>query len=489
MKRQNVLFYLVFSLLAGIASAKSKTPETDAYANMIVEKIVKAYGGNKLTSVKSIEITDYNKSPWSGQSERPDQLDFFRDHSILTIDFENQRKSMLSWRVTRTGKDLDRFVFDGKRGRIYDILNRKYSNEDWLNFESLGRSVIGMSDTMIAHTLANSKEEVEHLEEANYRGSLHHKVRTSLRGRTGYILYIHKDSGLISKMTRKLSRARELVYVFSNHRQSDGITFAQDLNLFVDGKPFIVSVERNIRMNPSLEDLFIEPSGYRYWGDTFDTSKRSVRKLADGVYHIGKDRSYSLFVETDEYFIAAGGEGELKENYEAVKKLAANNKPLKYFILTHHHREHLAILNEVETMGASIITVQEHLDTIQQQLAKELTPAQFYLVKEKAEFGEGRVQVHDIATAHSEHYLLIYLPSAKIIFGEDHFETQLKTALPRVHKDMVTFRDAMEALNIEVDYLVDGHSPRKLSIADFQIATDAYKEIRCPKGYQICQNG
>jgi len=39
-------------------------------------------------------------------------------------------------------------------------------------------------------------------------------------------------------------------------------------------------------------------------------------------------------------------------------------------------------------------------------------------------------------------------------------ETQLKLGLPRVHHDMVTFRQKVESLNLGVEKFLDGHSLR-----------------------------
>lgn len=139
----------------------------------IVAKVTAAYGGRALISAKSIKITDYNKSPWPGQGESPKQPDFFRDNAELTIDFDGKRKSMLSWRVSRTAKDLERFVFDGTQGRVYDILNFKYTDDTYYSYETIGRSVIRASDTMIARSLTNVSDTAIYQGEASYLSLIH----------------------------------------------------------------------------------------------------------------------------------------------------------------------------------------------------------------------------------------------------------------------------------------------------------------------------
>lgn len=454
----------------------------------IIAKVTEAYGGATLRDAKSITIVDYSKSPWPGQEGHPGQPDFFRDHAELTIDFEGKRKSMLSWRVSRTGKDLDLFVVNDNEARIYDILNRKYSDEDWLTYASLGRSVLSASDTMMAHALPDISETVVYDGETTYRGALHQKLTVKSGPRPEYTLYINKTSGLISK--KVIHRpAGEISYIFSNHRKSGGVTFAQDMNVFVGGQPRKMSIDRNIELNPPLADKLVSPSDFIPWGEQFDTTEMSVRKISDHVYHAGKGRSFTLFVDAGDYFIASGGQDALRESFEALQSQLNTTKPLQYFILTHHHDEHLVALNDAVALGASVVTTSDHLPTVQQSVPTPIPDDRIALVKGSATFGGGVMKVFDIATAHSERYLLVYLPASKVVFGEDHFETQLKTGAPRVHKDMVNFRNAVQMLGIDVERFIDGHSPRALTIAEFLAATDAYRDITCPAGYRICSNG
>lgn len=60
---------------------------------------------------------------------------------------------MLSWRVNRTAKDLDLYIYDGKDGRTYDFLNIRYKVDDWRNYENLGTGLIRSSGTMLAKQL------------------------------------------------------------------------------------------------------------------------------------------------------------------------------------------------------------------------------------------------------------------------------------------------------------------------------------------------
>ncbi len=81
----------------------------------------------------------------------------------------------------------------------------------------------------------------------------------------------------------------------------------------------------------------------------------------------------------------------------------------------------------------------------------------------------------------------MYIPQAKLLFAEDHYETQLKNALPRVHKDMTNFKKAIGRLNLDVSAYLDGHSPRILKDEEFDQAIKLYGGGGCPEGYGICE--
>jgi len=455
----------------------------------IVNKVIQAYGGNQLLSAKSIVISEHNKYFSSGQGASPDQPGVFNISEVLTIDFVGKRKSVLSWRVSRTSKDLDKFVYDGKNGRIYDILNNKYSEETWLNFATTGSSIVRKSDTMIARSLSSSETKLRYQGQSWYLGALHQQLNVKIGSAKEYTLYVNKSSGLISKMSRQHPSAGEISYAFSNYAQSSGVTFSRDMLYTVAGKTQGVSVSRNIELNVAVDEIFSKPAEYSTWGEVFDSSELRLNKVAENVYHVGKGRSFTLFVDTGEYFIAAGGHNGIAERFKAIKDAEKIDKPLKYMISTHHHNEHLPALKEAVALGAKIITVKEHQQAIQKTLANNSANDVFTLVNEQASFGDGAVEIYDIATMHADNYLLIYLPKVNVIFAEDHFETQLKTAMPRVHKDMVIFSDKVDALKLDVQLLLDGHSPRQLLMQEFTEAINTYQNRTCPKGYSICARG
>ena len=96
-----------------------------------------------------------------------------------------------------------------------------------------------------------------------------------------------------------------------------------------------------------------------------------VKKLANNVYHAGKGRSFTLFINSDDYFIASGGHSGLTEAFKAVKDFSGIEKPLKFIISTHHHSEHIPSLREATALGEKIITVEQHLSALKKDIPEE----------------------------------------------------------------------------------------------------------------------
>jgi len=475
---------LTLTVLFSALSAQAKTTDT----SVIIKKVINAYGGKTLTDAYSLKITDHNKGPWPGESENPGLPEIWRINEELTIDFKQKRKSLLSYRVPRTTIDLERWIFEDGKATKYDILHQKYSYEDWVTYNNLGGSIVRSSDTMQAKRLNDELKEAKYLGEEYFRGKAHQKLDVTFKSGASFIYYIDKTSGLIRKAHRYHPRA-ELVYVFSNHRVSDGLTYASDMNFFVNGELRLTSVKRNIELNPDLNFAFSHYDDYQPWGKVINSDSMVAKQLTKGIYQAGQGRSKTVFVEQADHFVAVGGSGGIKANYAEMKKLSKSDKPLKYFVVTHHHRSNLRGLNNVIELGAKLVIANEHKTAVLEALSESNAKKELVLVPDRKPFKLGNLRLTDIPTAHSQHYLLVYSPENKMIIAEDHYETDLKIGKPRVYKDMVLFSNVLESLKIDVEKLVDIRSWRQYNIDEFTQWVNDFTTKSCPPGYKICSNG
>jgi len=481
MKIKNKLLAAV-SCLAILSPAGFAGDSEDA----LIEKVVAAYGGDALTSAKSLSIESSNRNIAIGQSPSPTETNIATSKTKLVIDFENQRKSVENWNKNRGGVFLNQAIFDGETGYAINHGNRTSTVNPNLTFDAVGGGSLRTFDTTLVLVLMNNKDNAVRGEDVKYRNRAHETLTFPMAGSPDLTIYVDKESGLISKMTRENPVAGTLHYVFNDHKMQDGVAYAGQSSFLVAGQPNTMIVDRSIRVNGDVSGDFALPTDYSAPGANLNTSEMMVRELADGVFYAGQNGGFSIFVDAGDHFVAAGGYAGLTARFDAVKAAAGVDKPLKQQIVTHHHADHIGGMVEAATLGASFVTVAEHVAPIQGQMTDALPDSRFEMVTGNRSLANGKVQVFDISTTHSDHYLLVYVPEIGLVFSADHFSTNLEEGLPTANNNMASFRTAVESLNLDVEGFLGAHGTRQLTMRDLRTATEGYSEVYCPANRSIC---
>jgi hypothetical protein len=489
MSFESTYLTIIISLIFLFFSVSPQHAFAETVKEDVIAKIASAYDAKALLNMKAITIADYRKNVFSKQSSPTALPDLWRFNEELTIDFANKKKALVSWRVNSTNKDLEKYIVDEKSARVYDILHRKYSDDDWYNLANTGGSVERSSDTLIAKKLLSTNSTFRVIDEVQYQGQAHYQIAFVVSGQSESHIYINKKSGLINKVFRTHPTLGTLTYLFSNHSKVGNISFARDMDFSIGDNPRTISTYRNIELNPNLSNKFAVPQGVSSWGVPLDVANMLYNKLGNHVYHVGKNFSRTLFIDAGEYFISVGGNDAIKEHFTSLQHRLNTKKPLKFAVLTHHHSSQLNMLEPALKLGAKIITVASNLTAIKRKLNRELNENNVVLVNQSKELIGGNLKIFDIATAHADHNLVVYLEKEKILFAEDHYETLYKKGNPRSFKNMLIFAYKIEKLSLDVRTLIDSSSPRVLSIDEFKNTIDTYTSPICPKGYRVCQGG
>jgi len=365
----------------------------DPIDEQIIKKLSIAYNVKALKSINAITISDYRKNVFTQQTSPESTPEYWRFNEELTIDFVNKKKALLSWRVNNTNKDLEKFIVDENSGRVYDILHGKYSDSIRYNYTNTGGAIERSSDTLIAKKLLSTNGSFKFIDEVQYQGQPHYHVTFAISGRTESHIFINKLSGVINKVSRIHPTLGILTYAFSNHSTVNNITYARDMNFSVGKTPRTISMYRNIELRPSLSDKFVVPERMSSWGVPILVANMTVNKFGENAYHVGKNTSRSLFIDAGEYFISAGGNAALKENFIQLQRHLNTTKPLKFAVLTHHHRRQLNMIEPALSLNAKIITVKSNLSAIQGKLNKELDENDIVLVDQSITLLEGNVEL------------------------------------------------------------------------------------------------
>ncbi|MFT5690965.1 MAG: glyoxylase-like metal-dependent hydrolase (beta-lactamase superfamily II) [Oceanicoccus sp.] len=474
-----VIFGLVFSVVAYGGEKE----------NQLVDAITTAYGGASLTNLKTFQIEDRFMAPTAGQSRKPGLQEINYNRILVKADIANKKASYDFWTQGRSGSFLNSTISDGETAFTIDYQSKRYGQAPSPDLYSFAGGSMRTSDAILAYEINKVKDRAKLLGDVDYLNRPHWKVSMPFPHSADLTLYVDKETHLISKMTRNNPAFGDLDYVYSNYTQNNGITYARNINFFLAGVPNLISTHHKLVFNePIPEEAFEIPSTLREEGDRIDTSEMLVNEIAKGVYHIGQGAGYSIFVDTSDGIVAAGGYPALVARYERYKAESNVHKPLRYQIVTHHHSDHLGGLGEAAGLGATLVTVADN-----NQAIKDATPAtpdavRLLNISKRATFGEGkkRVEIFEVATMHAASFLVTYVPAEKLVFIADHMGSPYKTGIPTANLNTVTMHKALEALNLDIEKIATAHNARIFTWKEMEKSVAAYAPLACTNALPVC---
>jgi len=460
-----------------------------AKEDALIDKLVLAYGGEALLSLKSLTLMDNLKRFTSGQSYSPTEVDLSHYNTVVKIDFENGRKELQL--IGGEGKHIyaRHQFYDGEKGYGINHTDQTVMENSSYRFTTVDRRFSLRIDALLVKLLHDNQEDAKYEGKVLYRGKSHEKISFEAEGYPKLTLYIDQVTGLITKMTRPhWAPNTEFSYVYTGHEIQDAIPFAKGVYVTKGGKPETLSVSRSLVLNPDLTGAFHIPSSYGAAPKSMSFTDMSVKELSEGVYLAGQDWGFSIFVDAGDHFVAVGGYEDLKKRLAAVQVYAETEKPLKYQIVTHHHLDHLGGMGEAMELGAVFVTVKEHVASIRAIVGKPIPDDRFILIDGAGSVGNDLVKLVDFPNGHASHNLVSYIPGAKTVFTADYFLSRQETGAPDGHNGLVKFKETLRDHNFDADYFAAAHSGRVLTAADLQEAMNniAPPEV-CPVGWSQCE--
>ncbi len=449
----------------------------------LIAKVVDAYGGDKLTSLKSIRIQDSYKNAFPGQGYTPGFVEFTALAQDAQLDLVNKRGSVEAWASNWNGAFHVRTVTDDDGVDTINYLSNTYQPAAFADYYAAYGAVIRVTDTLLAFELSNNAESAEYAGASTYLGQPHEMITFEMPSSPPVTLHINADTGLISQMTRATGFGA-LSYQFRDHAKSGGVTYARDFEFFVGPDVNILTLSRDVTVNRVRSNSFSIDRGISEEPARVDTSEMTVEEIAEGVHHVGTGNAYTVFVDAGDYLIAAGGYAGLSNRLEAYRETIGNEKPLQYQIVTHHHTDHLGGMGDALELGVTFVVPQNAVDNLRTAAGGEITDDRLQILDEKRTIGP--VEVYDIWTSHAESYGLVYIPSSKAVFQVDHYNGVYEDAPSPAGIGAVTLKDAIARLGLDVETVLSGHGRIAESWANFEAAVANYDPSPCPTGRAIC---
>lgn len=470
MNKQHIGFGLalvVGSLIAPPLGARSLAQNAVNKANEVIDAALEAYGGaaalNQLNSViRESDFTNYAVN----QSRKPGPpWDKNTSNNINAIDFERQ---VFAVRNQGSGSG---FVFNNGT-----IINGEESYQ--LNFRAATAAPIAQPDfdtasgpfirvtpTLLIKQLQQRRQTSHWLGVETVDGRPHDVVTLVMEVGPALSLYIDQETHLLSKSERILPPFGTVEYRFYDYQKIAGIPFNQRFVLLVNGDTNIEIDVRSTRVNESV-DSFLEAPASLARVEAIQPDNLGLQTLDQGVYLVGGNGTYVLFVEMSDYVIAIGGTAGIPARIEELRKVVAD-KPIRYGVLTHHHNDHLLGVAPYVAEEATILTVAEHEAIVRATAATDDIKLQLVDGHHVFNDGQRRVEIHDIGpTPHTEHLLVAYLPAEGIVFEADHFPQPQTGPLPPANPVTVAFGRAVKDKGFRIKKIVGAHSPRASSADD-----------------------
>ena len=258
---------------------------------------------------------------------------------------------------------------------------------------------------------------------------------------------------------------------FENYRRVNGLAIPGRVTLYWRGQLVNDVRVRDVAVNEPIEPYLEAPRELPLleMPDAAGARDFAVREIAEGVWFIGEQVHYQLFVEQADHVVALGSVAGVTKRLTALRE-RIGDKPLCYAVITHHHDDHLEGVAELVEAGAVLLVAPTHADVVRQAAGDAKEP-RLVLVRGSETLGSGvnLVRVIDIGpNVHAEHMLAAWLPERKILWSADLFVQPPERPVRAGIEPIRDLAAAIDMHGLDVERLLDPHSPRINSIADLR---------------------
>jgi len=481
---KNKISVLIFSLSFVYCLSTHAAEKVD----QIIDRVVAAYGGDKLKNLRSYTISKKFLAPAQGQSHTPDLEQIGYNAQYLVVDIENGQARIESLFEGRGGVFQNAVITDSKTATALNFQAGTFGSAQQPDVYALAGGSMRTSDAVLAYELQKSRDKAKYLGTALYLNRIHETIEVPFPLSPNLTLWVDRETGLISRMVRINPILGQLDYVFSDWKTDNGIAYAKSTNFMIAGVPNLISLRNESTFNrDTAADLFKVPANLVSEGERIDTTEMAMTTIARNVSHVGQTGVFSMFVDSSAGLIAVGGSAGLAQRLAHFRKETGNYKPLAYQIVTHHHNDHLAGMQDAVAAGATLVTVADNIATIKRD---GLTPeAPFQSMNERLTLGEGknRVEIYEVSTIHAARFLVTYVPAEKLIFIADHMNSPFKTGIPQANLNTMSMWAALEKLDLDFNKIAVAHGARIFSKKDMAQSVANYHPSVCVGARPVCK--
>lgn len=459
----------------------------DDNKSTLINQIVTAYGGDALRTARTLTIDEEFKSTMPGQSVSPEMLDLITLDRHVIVDFDANRAQVTRAYKRREITFYERRMFNDGHLYTVNLVDGAYTDAPNAKRNSVVGHALLHNDIGLARMLWEYRDTVALDAAVSIGGRPHHTLTFTVPVFGDVTLHSDAKTGLISRMWRKHPTHGMQRTDFSGRVSTGPIQYARRTEVFTGDRLYLMVLERHVTLDKPLPKDFVSLAAYEPRGADMYPREMTVRPLAENVYLVGQAAFHSIFVVEGNTVIGAEAYAGVVDRFKALEKHLGRDLTLTDLVVTHHHHDHLSGVNELAAgLDANMVTVKEHVDEIRSLVTADLDEDRLVTIEDTQAFLGGKVQVFDIATIHSEHNLVFYVPSLKLLFTADYFRSSYENEKIIGFPDLIQFRKSIEALGIEVEKFASVHGVKILTYEQLVKATDSYQPFDCSPYPEIC---
>jgi glyoxylase-like metal-dependent hydrolase (beta-lactamase superfamily II) len=464
-----------FLALLGIVAASAAYAQNFTVANTekakaLIEATIEAHGGEALLEdLQTLVIETRSTNYAVGQSRGTEApWDTSASESIDAIDLEN---SVFVNRAKGSGTGFEFHngtIINGENSYQINYRAGTVARIAEPDYDTASGPFVRVTPALLLRTLKDREANAHYLGETTVDGVDYNVIGFSMTVGPAISLYVEKDTNLLRRSERIFPGFGLVEYRFDDYVVKNGVTYNQLFTLYLNGDLNLERDIESVKVNEPLDKLLDIPEALVAIPEQ-QPDPLSRQEISDGVWLIGGNGTYAMFVDMGDYIFAAGGTAGIPDRIESLREVVGA-KPIRYGMLTHHHSDHVLGVTAYEEEGATIIAAKAH-ERVARRAAEDGEGLEIKVVQDDMvlESGDRRVEVIDIGpTAHTEHLLVAWLPEEGILFEADHFAMPQAGPVPPAVTSTKTFAKALAARGLEVRHFVSAHSPRTGTPADLE---------------------
>ena len=473
----------MFLVIASLAAVAAKAEDNSI--NAIRDRVANAYNIDQLLAARTIKLEEDIREFYDSHDYTAEFHDLTRQRRHYILDLGGQRAS--SEYLTRIGEANyhGRSIVKDGEGVFIDYGVDTYEPLGEIDFDQHTGALYRRFDTLLAIDITRNADRLTHQGEAMWLGRMHDIIDLSLEGAPVQTLWIDKETGRISRMRREVNEQTTIHYTYDRPQEKNGIAFAREYSVYANDELLALSLNRNVEVNARADrNAFNIDKGVIEEPSRIDQDTMTVEEISLNVFHVGENGNYSTIFKGAKGLSVFSATPGLRDRIAAYRAEYGDDAPLRYVVISDHHRSDMVSAGDALDMGATLVVSAGAYQKLTAQFP-DVEQELFKVVSSPTAIDGATV--YALATTHAIEVLVPVSSDERIAAQALHYISPYEDA-PFYAKHMaVTLYEALKAADLEPAILLSAGGRKIIPWTEFSEAVEAYDDTVCYRNRAICQ--